>query len=198
MQRIAAFDFDGTLTRKDTFIALIRYRYGYMGLLRGLLRFFPLLLAYKCNCYPNWKIKQHIFAYFFGGMPQKQFDEICRRFFEENKALLYEDACTKIAEHRSIGDELVIVSAGIENTVRPFAAYLGIHRLLCTKPQIDADGRLSGVFLTPNCYGLEKLTRFQTLFPERQSYYLIAYGDSKGDRELLAYADEAHYRLFRK
>ena len=59
------------------------------------------------------------------------------------------------------------------------------------------DGRLTGRFLTPNCYGAEKVNRIRQLLPDRQHYYLVAYGDSRGDRELLAEADEAYYKPFR-
>jgi len=54
------------------------------------------------------------------------------------------------------------------------------------------DGRLTGRFLTPNCYGQEKVRRILTLHPDRSAYHLTAYGDSRGDREMLAFADEAH------
>lgn len=35
------------------------------------------------------------------------------------------------------------------------------------------------------------------MFPNRSEYYLIAFGDSRGDKELLEYADEGHYKPFR-
>jgi phosphoserine phosphatase len=59
------------------------------------------------------------------------------------------------------------------------------------------DGRLTGRFLTKNCYGQEKVNRIKELYPHREEYHLTAYGDSNGDRELLAFADEAHYKPFR-
>jgi phosphoserine phosphatase len=57
---------------------------------------------------------------------------------------------------------------------------------------------VTGQFIGNNCYGPEKVRRIQELFPDRKQYKLIAFGDSKGDRELLAYADESHYKPFRK
>ena len=59
------------------------------------------------------------------------------------------------------------------------------------------NGKLTGRFLTRNCYGKEKVGRLLQLYPDRKSYRLIAYGDSRGDRELLAFADESHYREFK-
>ena len=91
---------------------------------------------------------------------------------------------------------MMIISASIENWVEPFARYLGIDYILCTQVETDLNGILTGAFLTSNCYGAEKVKRLVTFFPDRKSYYLIVYGDSKGDRELLAYADEKYYKLF--
>lgn len=59
------------------------------------------------------------------------------------------------------------------------------------------NGRLTGRFLTKNCYGQEKVNRILDYLPDRKTYRLIAYGDSRGDQELLAFADEAHYKPFR-
>ena len=54
---------------------------------------------------------------------------------------------------------------------------------------MTADGIVTGRFLTPNCCGRQKVERLLELFPRRQSYKLYAYGDSKGDNDLLELAD---------
>jgi phosphoserine phosphatase len=45
---------------------------------------------------------------------------------------------------------------------------------------------------------MEKVNRLKELYPERETYHLMAYGDSRGDKELLDYADERNYKLFRQ
>ena len=92
----------------------------------------------------------------------------------------------------------MIVSASIDNWVLPFARVLGVKQVLGTQLELSRGDRLTGRFSTPNCYGPEKVRRLQTLFPQRTNYYLIAYGDSRGDRELLSFADEAYYKLFKE
>lgn len=57
--------------------------------------------------------------------------------------------------------------------------------------------QITGQFLTQNCYGVEKTKRLKEVFPYRQAYELIAFGDSDGDRYLLNEADESHYKPFR-
>ena len=85
---------------------------------------------------------------------------------------------------------MLIVSASIDNWVQPFFPHV---RVLGTQIEVN-DGCLTGRFLTKNCYGQEKVNRILTLYPDRNTYHLIAYGDSRGDKELLAFADEAHYQ----
>ena len=60
------------------------------------------------------------------------------------------------------------------------------------------DGMLTGRFLTRNCYGQEKVNRILALYPNRQDYYLTAFGDSRGDKEMLAWADESYFKPFRQ
>ena len=96
------------------------------------------------------------------------------------------------------GTELVVISASIDNWVRPF--FEGDDRLppvTVIGTQIEVrDGRLTGRFLTRNCYGQEKVERLLALYPHRETYHLTAYGDSRGDRELLAFADQGFLRSF--
>ena len=102
------------------------------------------------------------------------------------------------------GAEVAIVSASIDNWVGAFFTIshwpLDISQepiaILGTQVEV-VDSKLTGRFLTKNCYGQEKVNRLLERFPHREDYHLTAYGDSRGDREMLAFADEAHYKPFR-
>ena len=197
MDTIVAFDFDGTITRKDTLLEFIKFAKGNIAFYTGFCFYMPILLAYKLGLYPNWKVKQKIFTYFFRGTSLVDFNKLCNDFFlERGRNLIYLSAVDKIRKHLEQHDKVMIISASIENWVEPFARYLGIDYILCTQVETDLNGILTGAFLTSNCYGAEKVKRLVTFFPDRKSYYLIVYGDSKGERELLAYADEKYYKLF--
>ena len=188
MREICAFDFDGTLTTRDTLLAFIRYAKGTHVFLMGFLRHAHLLVLMKLGLYPNWKAKQRVFSYFFRGMPLEVFDTLCRQFAADNRHLLRPEGVKTIRQDLADGAEVVIVSASIDNWVQPFFPSVTV---LGTQIEV-IDGRLTGRFLTPNCYGQEKVRRILALHPVRSSYRLTAYGDSRGDRELLAFADEAH------
>lgn len=192
---VAAFDFDGTITDRDTFPAFIGFVKGRGAFVSGFLLFAPWLLAYKLRLYPNWKIKQRLFSYYFKGMELADFDRYCEDFFQ-NSNIVRPEAEKAISKHLENGDATVVVSAGIENCVRPFAEKLGIPNLLCTKIEVDNNNRLTGFFSTPNCYGPEKVKRLSDFFGEKDGYYLVAYGDSGGDKELLELADEKYFKKF--
>ena len=198
MKRIAAFDFDGTITRKDTLIEFLRIAGGRARFYAVFALYTPLLILMKLKLYSNQKAKQKIFAHYFRGMQIEQFDDLCLRFFEQKgQSLIYLDAKAQIAKHREQGDEVVIISASIENWVCHFADALRADKLLATKVEVQ-EGMLTGRFLTANCYGKEKVNRLLSAYPERDKYNLIAYGDSRGDKELLQFADEQHYQQFKK
>ncbi len=195
-QVVVAFDFDGTLTRRDTLMAFLRFACGDVCFLCGLLWNLPFLLAYVCRLYPNWKAKQRLFRHFFKGMPRDGFNALCEDFCRKRmRALLRPDAERCVREHLRRRHRTVIVSASVDGWVLPFARTLGVEHVIGTQVELTPDGCLTGRFATPNCYGAEKVRRLQALFPDRGSYYLIAYGDSRGDRELLAYADESYYKV---
>ncbi len=160
MKTIAAFDFDGTITNKDTLLEFIRYVFGNGLFIVGFLRHAPLLVAYKCHLYPNWKVKRRIFAWFFKGMPIDTFNSHCGDFFlAKGKALLREQAVGCIADHIKACHEVVIVSASIDNWVLPFADALGVRNVIGTQVEISSSNCLTGTFITPNCYGREKVHR---------------------------------------
>ena len=206
MRKIVAFDFDGTLTTKDTLLAFIRYAKGSTGFWLGFLRYSPLLVLMKLGLYPNYKAKQKVFAHFFKGMTLEAFDALCQRFASDNRHLLRPQALEALNKAISEGAEVVIVSASIDNWVQAFFEGVrregvrreGVRSIQVIGTQIEVEeGVLTGRFLTKNCYGQEKVNRIRALYPHRQDYHLTAYGDSRGDQELLAFADESHYKPFR-
>lgn len=200
MKRIAVFDFDGTITRKDTLIEFIRYVKGSAALYWGLLLHLPWIVLMKLHLYDNGKTKEQVFTWFFRGISLETFDELGKAFYQTQSAkLIYTEARKKIKEHLKQGDIIVILSASIENWVQPFASALQAEGLLGTQVEV-AEGKLTGRFATPNCYGAEKVNRLKAWLEAnvKEYPYIIAYGDSRGDKELLEFANENHYKQFKQ
>lgn len=194
--KVYAFDFDGTLTRRDTLIEFIRFAKGDKAFLLCFLRYSPLLVLMKLGLYPNWKAKQRVFSHCFRGMAVDTFNSLCSRFARDKARLMRPKGMKKLREVLAEGGKVVVVSASVNNWVEPFFAGIGGVYVVGTMVE-EREGVLTGRFLTKNCYGEEKVTRLLQLFPERTQYWLTAYGDSRGDFELLDFANESYYRPFK-
>lgn len=201
-KRLWLFDFDGTVTTADTLLLFIRHACGTARFLTGFALFSPLLVLMKLHLYPNDKAKQRLFAWFFKGMEEKEFNTRCRAFAADSRHILRPEAMRLIVQYINDGDEVCIVSASIDNWVEPFFHDFndgGQRAPVIIGTQVEVqDGVLTGRFLTDNCYGAEKVHRVEALFPQRNDYYITAFGDSRGDKEMLDYADERHFRPFRR
>lgn len=194
--KIYAFDFDGTLTRSDSLIEFIRFAKGDKAFALCFLRYLPLLVLMKIGLYPNWKAKQKVFSYCFKGMKETDFNALCMRFAEKKAGILRPKGIKKLREVLEEGSKVIVISASVNNWVEPFLADMGDIYVIGTMIE-ERDGVLTGRFLTKNCYGKEKVKRLLQLYPERTEYWLTAYGDSRGDLELLDFANESHYKPFR-
>ncbi|MCH3995198.1 MAG: haloacid dehalogenase-like hydrolase [Prevotella sp.] len=194
-EKIYCFDFDGTLTYKDTLIEFIRYSKGTLSLFAGFLFYSPLLILMKLHLYPNWKVKQKIFTLYYKGMRVGYFDQLCHAFANDRSNLLRWQAFLKIAEVLRQGAQVMIVSASPDSWVRPFVGEGPV--VIGTQLEV-VDGRLTGRFKTKNCYGQEKVNRIKEVLKDpREHYEIFAYGDSRGDKEMLDFADKGFYKPFR-
>ena len=78
--------------------------------------------------------------------------------------------------------------------MRPWALKTGFDDVIASHLETREDGRITGNLLGENCFGIEKVRRLEALLGPKSGYTLYAYGDSRGDRELLSSADYAYYR----
>lgn len=205
-KKVYLFDFDGTLTSADTLLEFIRYACGRRRFFIGFALFSPLLVLMKLHLYPNYRAKQRLFAWYFKGMSIDNFDLVCRRFAHHNQRLMRLKALDKLREIFHNNETLCVVSASIDNWVRPFfdnisKASRSDFLVIGTEVEVDIDGVLTGRFRTHNCYGAEKVRRVLEAMPQlksnRDDFWVVACGDSRGDKELLEFADEAHFKPFR-
>ena len=119
--RVYTFDFDGTLTTRDTLLLFIRFVCGRWGLIGVLVRYAPLLVLMKLKLYPNWRVKQKVFSRCFGGMTVEKFNDYCRLFAEKYRStVLRPDGMEAVWRALGEGAVVMIVSASIDNWVRPF------------------------------------------------------------------------------
>jgi len=194
--KLALFDFDGTITTDDSLIKFIRFVVGDAKFIWGMALLTPMLTAYKLKLIPNYKAKQMMLSYFFKGMSEEKFMQVAKEYsLKRIDTILRPKAMEKIAWHKEQGHKVVIVSASMECWLKPWCNENNLD-LIATKLEIK-NGIVTGNFLSKNCYGIEKANRVNEVCDLNDYDHIYAYGDSRGDKELLALADESFYKPFR-
>lgn len=191
-KEIAAFDFDGTLIKGDSFPDFARMVAGTWRLLLAMAMESPRLVVWKLGVLRGGDVKQRIFSRLYKGMPLERFREFGRRYAARAAARERADIVARLDAHVAAGHEVCIVTASVTDWVRPWAMRHGVSiKVTGTEPEIDANGCLTGRFATANCRGDEKVRRLKEIYgSDRETLYITAYGDSSGDDAMLAYADK--------
>jgi phosphatidylglycerophosphatase C len=193
---LVAFDFDGTLTTKDSFTAFLRWRSGPARYALGLVRLMPAAAAYLIHR-DRGRIKARAVAEFLRGVPREDLEAEARIFAELYAPRLFRpDALAAWRRWRAEGARLVIVSASPDAVVAPFAEKLVADRLIATQLAYDGEDRVAGAFAGANCRGPEKIARLKAAFGPDLALK-AAYGDTSGDKEMLQMAEIKGFKVFR-
>ncbi len=185
MTPIAFFDFDGTITRYDTFISFGRFAAGDTRFIICLLLASPWLVLWKIGIISNSRAKEKLFGLIFKGMDGKKFSLLARTFATRIDDDLRADTMETLKRHQAQSHRIAIVSASIDAWIKPWAEMHGINHVIATKVETDSAGRLTGRFSTPNCHGIEKVRRINDVFGSLEGIETYAYGDSAGDDAML-------------
>ena len=194
-QQIAFFDFDGTITTKDSLLELARFHKGPFGYAKGMIILSPTLLAFKLGIVDAKKAKEKFIRFFFAGMPVQNFEALCSKFSSQKLgALLRAEALKKIDWHKRQGHEIAVVSASAQYWVAPFCK---MHELKWITTQLEIKNNcISRNLSGENCNGLQKALRIREAYNLSEFEKIYAYGDSSGDKEMLALATEPFFRQF--
>jgi HAD superfamily hydrolase (TIGR01490 family) len=187
---VAAFDFDGTLTRGDTLVPFLQRLCGTSAVVRAMAAQAGAARAVLRGGVERDALKASLLARLLAGWDVAEVMEVVARYSDHVLARqLRPAAVERVTWHRDRGDHLVVVSASPELYVEPTARRLGFDAVLATRLEA-VDGRLTGSIVGANVRGPEKVGRLQAHLGDGD-VVLWAYGDSSGDRELLAAADVA-------
>jgi HAD superfamily hydrolase (TIGR01490 family) len=177
---VAAFDFDGTLTRRDTLLPFLASMVGWPRVALALGPQVPALARDRDAA------KERVLVRLLRGVPDDEVRAAGRDF--ASTVRISPEMQSRLAWHRREGHQIVIVSASLDAYLVDVAAGLGVEHVLCTTIEVDDAGNCTGRLLGGNCRGAEKAKRLRAHLGDGDRV-LWAYGDSAGDRELLALAD---------
>lgn len=194
---IAAFDFDGTLTHRDTLFPFLLHVAGPLAFTAKVITLLPTLSLYALGLMRNDIAKIKVLQRFLANRDMTLLQQQAIEFAESKLPSLQRSAAMqRLAWHKQQAHRCVVVSASLELYLRPWALKAGFDDILGSKLEAIEYGLTSGKLLGENCFGPEKMRRLETLLGPREGYTLYAYGDSRGDKELLSAADFSFYKKF--
>ncbi len=194
---LALFDFDGTITKKETISEFLRFCIGDRHFIFAVLKLSPIILGYFSGLIGNQEIKERLLSETVGGLQESFLVEKGQEFAKKRlPSLIRPKALERIRWHKERGDKIVLVSASLVYYLRPWADIVGIEDVIGVELEIE-DGRVTGNLLGTNCYGSEKVRRVKELLDISNFDEIYAYGDSRGDKEMLALANYPFFRPFR-
>jgi phosphatidylglycerophosphatase C len=190
---VAAFDVDGTLTRRDCVVPFL-WRLGAARLVVGLFRRAPATIAALARRDRN-RLKELATAAALGGRAVAAVEQLAVTFGADIAGWLRDDTTARLVWHRQQGHTVVLVSASYELYLDVLGNALGVDAVLATRLATEGE-TFTGALVGENCRGPEKLRRLDEWLAARDGaeggrsgVELWAYGDSAGDRELLGVAD---------
>ncbi len=192
---IAAFDFDGTITTHDSLLPFLRTVVGTTRFCLNLAKLIPIYMAYQLGTKNNHQAKQQLLHFFLQQQSYEQLLALGETFAQQYiPQIIRPESLPRLRWHQAQNHRCILVSAGLGIYLQPWAKSVGFDDLICTQVVVDANGFTNGDIDGVNCFGPEKVKRLTNMLGPKNQYTLYAYGDSRGDRELLELADFKYYR----
>ncbi|CAH0212893.1 HAD family hydrolase [Chryseobacterium sp. Bi04] len=194
MKKLYCFDFDGTLTYKDTMFMYLKF-YDSTKYRIQFLKHVPLFILLKLKLAETEKVKKSFIGSILKGQTQEKIEMKSKQFFEHHyPQIVRENALDFIKNIDRNNIQSLLVTASLDIWVKPFAEELKMQ-LVSTRAEFK-NGVFTGNFIGKNCNGKEKLVRIKEEINNSRYDKIIAFGDTSGDRPMLKWANEGHYQFF--
>lgn len=194
MKKLYFFDFDGTLTYKDTMFLYLKF-YNSAKFNFQFLKHIPLFILLKLKLASAEKVKKSFISSILKGQSKTKIEEKSQQFFEKYyPEIIRENAIEFIKNIDREHTESYLVTASLDIWVKPFAEKFKMN-LLATRAEFKND-IFTGNFVGNNCNGGEKVHRIKEALQGKKFDKTIAFGDTSGDKEMLEWANESHFEFF--
>jgi phosphatidylglycerophosphatase C len=191
---LALFDFDGTITTKDSFYDFMNYICNIHKILifKNILML-PVFIAYGLGLIPEGKAKELFLTFFFKGWKISYFDNMAKKYADTLlPRLIRSRALEQIQKHKSTGDKIAVVSASLDSWI---SVWCKKHNLdLISSSLATKNGLITGKLKREDCNGIEKVKRIREKYNLQEYERIFAYGDSSGDKDMLKIANVGYYR----
>lgn len=194
MKKLYCFDFDGTLTYKDTMFLYLKF-YNASKFRMQFIKHIPLFTLLKLNLLEAEKVKKSFISSILKGQSKAKIEKKSQEFFDQYYPEIFrENALDFIKNIDYSQTDCYIVSASLDIWVKPFAEKFKMN-LIATKAEFKND-IFTGNFVGKNCNGLEKVNRIKEEISDKKYDKTIAFGDTFGDQQMLDWANEGQYKFF--
>ncbi|EKQ51160.1 MULTISPECIES: HAD-IB family hydrolase [unclassified Clostridium] len=189
MKKLAIFDIDYTITKKETLMELFKY---VIKNDRKNIRFLPRAaycgLMYTLKIYDEREVKEK-FLKFIDGIKEQDLAELVKNFYNDKlTSILYEDALKMMKKLKSEGYDIYLISASPEFYINEFYAIKEVDKIIGTRFTFK-EGIFTRKMEGKNCKGEEKVRRLMEVIESehievdfKESYM---FSDSLSDKPLL-------------
>lgn len=189
MKRLALFDVDYTITKKETLMELFKYvikedKRNLIYLPRAIYSGF----MYVIGVFDEKKVKE-AFLKFLEGSKKNDIEKLVKRFYENRLSkILYEDSIKMMKKLKDEGYDIYLISASPEFYLMELYAIPEVDRIIGTRFEFEDDTfnrKMCGL----NCKGEEKVRRLKEVLEEEnievdfENSYMFS--DSLSDKPLL-------------
>ena len=192
---LALFDFDGTITSKDSLLEFIKFVSGKLGFYLVMGLFSPWIIYYVFIKKEGEIAKRKVLSFLFKGKNKSDIEQLGIDFTQKIiPSILLPKAIDEIQRHMKEGNKTIVISASLDIWLKPWADSMGLE-LICTQMKFE-NQIFTGHFATSNCVGMEKVNRINAYLNLKEFSPIYAYGNSSGDKQMLELADHKYFRHF--
>jgi phosphatidylglycerophosphatase C len=189
---LALFDFDGTITTRDTFTPFVIRAADRARLVASSPALVTLMAGYKLGVLPGTLVRAAGVRACLRGRAASWVATFGERYAAMLSRWVRPEAWARFEWHAERGDRVAVVSASLGEYLRPWCAARGFD-VICAELARE-DGLLTGRYQAGDCSGASKARRVRERYRLGEYERIYAYGDTEEDRPLLALADEAYFR----
>jgi phosphatidylglycerophosphatase C len=195
-QTLAVFDFDGTITNRDSVNDFLIWKFGLVRFFLSYFFMLPLIVLYFFKIVKNSTIKKAQIFFFLRKRTLNEFIIDSHNYAEKRlHKIVRQDAISTIKSHHQKGHTLIIISSSFPYWIEAWATNYSFHHVIGTKLS-PVNGLINTSALCKNCYGEQKVNSLRELYPNLSDFTIYVYGDSDGDKELLEIASYPNYKIF--
>ena len=189
-KNLVLFDFDGTITTKDSMLIFVKFCVGSFKYYTLLISIGFVMILYKLGI--KTQVKALFLSWAFKGISKEDLEKKGVAFCEQKlPSILNQQALDHIRFYKNQGDEICIVSASCLEWIKPWANQ---HELSLISTQLAyKNGLFNGNLDGKNCNGYQKVLAIKKTYSLEGFNQIIAYGNSKGDQKMLDLADQPYF-----